>query len=309
MDWLTDNFLANMSGVPFLEFYAVVAALTVTFGYLFPRARDRAGSRSPPLTPPRPDPYEMAYLRGGGPDVIRAAIFRLQQARLIEIAAGSVATAAAKPAPGELNIVEQHVLDAIKTSPKPSDLFKRADLKDTIERFCAPMRARLHAQNLLQPDEVRSVARACLFGGGALLAALGGYKLALAIAHGRTNTGFLIILTIGSIFALALVTRKAAQGNASALGRAWLEQVRLAHAGNAGAVAALSHVAAPRSGIAVADGGALLLVSLYGYEVLKGTPHSALADIFAKSGGSDGGSSCGSGDGGGGCSGCSGGGD
>ena len=65
-------------------------------------------------------------------------------------------------------------------------------------------------------------------------------------------------------------------------------------------------------GDTVAFDGALLLVALYGFDALKGTPDAAFAKAFARS---DGGGGCGSGGGGdgggggGGCGGCGGGGD
>lgn len=306
MDGLFDNFLANMRGPDFLALYLIFACIVVGGGYFFIAAQDATGD-NPPATPSVVDPYALAYLRGGVNEVIRTAIYALRQKALVEIAEKGKLRAATYRGQ-ELNDIERSVFQVLSFGPKISTLFSDRDLQGKIERQCGAYEKRLSAERLLTPPQVRSSAKLALIVGCALLIGLAGYKTWAALLHGRSNLGFLFMETAGACVALILIYRKTAGGNASRRGKAYLAQIRLAYSGHVGAVFG----AAPdRSSGQVAIGGtALLMVGLFGFSVLKGTPDAALAQAFAQSSGSggDGGGGCGGG-GGGGCGGCGGGGD
>jgi hypothetical protein len=143
--------------------------------------------------------------------------------------------------------------------------------------------------------------------------ALGGYKFAAAIYHGRTNLSFLIVLAIAGVV-IALIAGRLPR--VTKLGNAYLERLKLAF-GPAGGHPA---VAAPNSRGAAGVDPLLLAVGVFGTAALAGTAYSYYNDAFRKSENAAGcgsgcgtcsSSSCSSGDSGsscgGGCGGCGGG--
>jgi uncharacterized protein (TIGR04222 family) len=306
MGWLLDNPLANMRGTDFLILYGTFAAAIILGAYFFIQRQDPTGARPPPATPRDVDPYELAYLRGGANEVIRTAIYALRQKGLIEIVE-KARIGATGFSPQELTPIERRVFAGIAPSPKIAALFADLDLQRTLERLCGTYKQRLSAQQLLVQPQARRAAHLALAVAGALLAALAAYKTSAAVMHGRSNLGFLIMEATGSFFLLFWIVQKSIAGNASKRGKAFLAQIQLAYSGHAGAVfgAAADHAA----GRAAIGGSALLMVGLFGFNILKGTPDAALARAFAQSSGSggDSGGGCGGGGGGGGCGGCGGG--
>lgn len=74
---LTHNALADMYGPSFLLLYAIVIVLTLAYcGWSVSRL-DATTEERLPLVPARPDPLEIAYLRGGENEVTRVAVFDL----------------------------------------------------------------------------------------------------------------------------------------------------------------------------------------------------------------------------------------
>ena len=128
--------------------------------------------------------------------------------------------------------------------------------------------------------------------------------------HGRSNVGFLFmeaaVACVAMIWMFQRPQRQPCQQTRQGLSRAG--SVRLFRPSSR-AVRGEATRGAPAS--AAFGGSALLMVGLFGFAILKGTPDAALAKAFAQSSGSggDGGGSCGGGGGGGGgCGGCGGGG-
>jgi uncharacterized protein (TIGR04222 family) len=94
MDLLTNNALLEMPGPAFLHSYAVVSAIALVALNVALRL-ESLDSRPPPRLPVRPDPYEIAFLRGGIDATIGLAIYSLQRRALIEIQPGGRMTAIA----------------------------------------------------------------------------------------------------------------------------------------------------------------------------------------------------------------------
>jgi uncharacterized protein (TIGR04222 family) len=303
VDWLFDNPLADMFGPEFLFIYGMFAVIVIGGAASFVRMQDMTGGGRPPATPSDVDPYELAYLRGGANEVVRTAIYALRQQRLIDVVGSGEIKATAGVNGWDVGALERCVFEAIKRSPKIPQLFKDEALRSNVENLCRDYKRRLSAQQLLAPPEVRRASHYALAAGLVLLVALAGYKATAALKHGHSNLGFLIVETIAACFILGWVLQKTAGGNASKLGREYLTQVQLAYSGH---VATAFGAPTSRVGGAAMGNAALLLVGLFGFCILKGTPDAALAQQFAasQSGGGDGGGGCGGGGGGGGCGGC-----
>jgi uncharacterized protein (TIGR04222 family) len=315
MDWLVRNPIADMYGPHFLLLYAAVSALTLILCRRALRSADPTRWMVPPPVPPHPDPYELAYLRGGENELVRVVVLGLIQRgylaasehRKAWLKAGSeavVAQAPRPPDPRHLTPLERAVFDGFSSPKSPSEMFKDRALPLRLEPHWAPYRRRLEGGRLLMPPEVRGSARRIGVRGALVILGLGGYKLATALGKGRTNVGFLIIMGILALL-LLLLLGVGGVPRLSHKGRQYLERAQLAFERLKERVARLPQ--------AVADHTLLLLVGLFGLGVLAGTPYDYYREIFRRSearGGSCG-TGCGScggggGDGGGGCGGCGG---
>ncbi len=85
MNWLFDNPLANLPGTYFLLLYAVVIGTAlVVFNSLKSQFDQTAKMPLPPI-PSEPDPFEIAYLRGGANELARSLVFALTQKSLLQI--------------------------------------------------------------------------------------------------------------------------------------------------------------------------------------------------------------------------------
>ena len=310
MGWQYDNFLGNMPGPDFLAFYAICAVVVLTAAYLFIANQDVTGRRPPPATPSAVDPYELAYLRGGINEVIRAAAYALWQRGVIELAENGCIRPAHSTVQ-DLTPIEREVLGTISPAPKIAALFSDKSLRLRLERLCDDYERRLSAEQLLTPPEARRAARLTLFVASGLLIALAGYKLAAAAAHGRSNVGFLVMEAALVCFVLLWGLGRVNLNRTSRRGKAYLAQIQLAYSGHLRTVKAANPESVP--GQSVLGGSALLMIGLFGVAALQDTAEAPFAKAFAQSSGSggDGGGSCGGGDGGGGggCGGCGGGGD
>jgi uncharacterized protein (TIGR04222 family) len=307
MDWWLSNPLAEMRGPEFLMFYAVFAVLVVISAYFFIDMADMTGGMAPPPTPADIDAYELAYLRGGVNEVVRTAIYSLKQQRLIEVVEkGRIRATGERANLRAITDIEDRVLAAIRPAPTIAALFKDSNLRSNIEAACERYRRRLSAQHLLAPPEKRRAGHYALAFGLALLVALAGYKLGLAMQHHRSNVGLLCVEAGGACLILLVLFNKTTSATASKRGKAFLAQAQLAFA-----PAASSAFNTRTGAAAVGTGSALFMVGLFGFSILSGTSDAALAQEFARASqsGGDGGGGCGGGDGGGGggCGGCGGG--
>lgn len=320
MGWLIHNPFGDMYGPAFLVFYLAVIALTYVSAYRSLKARDATRWMEPPAVPFDPDPYEVAYLRGGTNEVIRVGLLALIQRGYVEIfddkpkrfspKVSKIRKTADHPPEDRLEPFERAILQACPDSFAPADLFKSRGLSEQIEPFSEFYRKRAETEELLLPEAVKRAAFPTWLTGAAVLLGIAGYKVIAAVTNGRPNFMILVMLSITATTILALVVIVLTRRRLSDRGREYLDQLRLAFAelktpvdsGESSAVPDVSNT--------------LLMVSLFGLTSLKGTPQASYAALFpqaASSGcggggcGGGGGGGCGGGGcGGGGCGGCGG---
>jgi len=304
MDALTNNALVDMQGPTFLAFYAVVSAITLVALNLLLRI-DSTGDRPPPV-PTRPDPYEIAYLRGGVGAVIQLAAYALKCREMIEMQAGGrIARVSGLADP--TNPIETRVLDEVGLGETASGLLSSRALRASLEGKCETFRQRLERQDLIATGSPRARAYALTALTGAALVALAAWKIVVAEGRHHHNVGFLFAEAAAVVVLLVVSVQIATRSPASQRGRAYLNRLKAAYSGHATALASSTSRFDP-----VASGLALAAVGALGFSALRGTSDEAFAREFTKNSGSggDGGScSSGGGDGGGGCGGCGGGGD
>jgi uncharacterized protein (TIGR04222 family) len=294
--------ILHLPGPQFLAFYGIVAVIVLVAAFLLMFFADTTGTDNLPSVPAAPDPIEVAYLSGGVNAVLRTVVYDLRQLGLLTLEKDNRLVAAGA-APTALTRMQRRVLDKVLDRPEIGSLFKDKSLRSSLETILDPMRARLAANDLLRPDSVKRTRDWTLGLGLLILLGLAAAKIEIALSLGITKVQFLIFLTIFSAVCLFLLVSFFSRRAASRRGRAYLEAMRLVYSSvTPSAVARITPAGSGGGGIAY--DGALLLVALYGFDALKGTPDAAFAKAFARSDGGGGcGSSCGGGGDGGGCGG------
>jgi uncharacterized protein (TIGR04222 family) len=307
MDWLTDNPIVNMPGPNFLGFYVLVSLIVLLAFNVIVRT-DGTNQRAPPFVPTRPDPYEIAYLRGGVGAVISLAIYSLKRSQTIEMQAGGNVTSVPGLGP-PANPLEARVLEELGVGASLGQLFGSRDLRASIFSQCVTFRQRLARQDLVLTDAARNKVRGLGIAAAIALGGLAALKIFVAQSHGHKNVGFLFGAAIVAIMALIWSVKVVTRPVANRRGRAYLERVQSAYASGGGPQASAGSDFDP-----IASDASLLVVGAIGLEALHGTPDEAFAREFVKNSGGGASGGCGSsgggcGGGGGGCGGCGGGGD
>ena len=157
MDWLTDNPIVNMPGPNFLGFYALVSLIVLlAFNVLVRSGETNQGAL--PSVPMRPDPYEIAYLRGGVGAVISLAIYSLKRSQTIEMQAKGQVTRVPGLGP-PANPLEARVLEELGGAPRWVDSWVRATFAPRSSGSARRSRQHLARQDLVMTDAARNKAR------------------------------------------------------------------------------------------------------------------------------------------------------
>lgn len=341
MEWLWENPIAEMAGPKFLLLYACVSAAAVVVCRLAVRGLDWTGRLPPPPVPSAPDPYEIAYLRGGENEVTRAGIFSLIKRGLLSFSRQGkkvrIERTNAGPPRNSHGQIERRIYDWFDRPRESGEVFRGGGLAQSLRGLCAGYEQALRRDQLLTPPSVKGGAWTVRLAGLAVIAGLGGYKLLVALSKGRFNVGFLVVLCVVAIVVLLAATRTP---RISRRGRAHLERLRLAFERLKGggpsdawrgyedaSGALLSHGAAAGQGAtARAVDPSLVVLGVFGASALAAADYENYKAAFQRSSagtgdasscgggcgssdsssGSDSGSSCGGGGCGGGCGGCGG---
>ena len=121
MEWLTSNTIANMRGPDFLFLYGTTIVAVLIAGWWLIRNADTSGQELAMPLSSELDPYEIAYLRGGGVELIRLGVFRLIQAHCLIAGGdgnGTIVQSRQHPAPPRMTNIEQGSVHGICHSPK-----------------------------------------------------------------------------------------------------------------------------------------------------------------------------------------------
>lgn len=322
MDFLLDNPLATMYGPLFLGVYAVLIVVSIVSVAVYRSQADKTEQLSPPAIPPQFDAFEIAYLRGGINELARAVIFSLMKRGLIEVSgdkSSGMLRSTDAPMPGDLSAIEKDALGWVGGSREVKEVFNaKSGLVKQLESRGYHYQYSLEERNLLPGEDIQNAIKRIGHIAAFTVAAVGGYKILTAVAHGNFNIFFTILLGViglGVIFAVSRPPR------ITKLGKAYLKRLQLAfedirNPTLAEKIGTVPTLAGAQGGYAAVD-PLMLSVGIFGTGVLAGTAFSGYNDAFHRSqqngGGTSGcGSACGScsssgGDGGGGCGGCGGG--
>lgn len=320
MDWFLHNLIADLPGPQFLIVYGVTIVTVLAGAAIWLRLYRSSSDDLPPLAVPEsPDPHEVAYLRGGPNELIRLVVFDLLQRNYLkhELTSGllgfgrkdTIVAARVRQERENLGSLERDVFDRFVTPRDAASLF-RGDLPELIEERCQTLRERLIEDRLLSSSERQSAGIVAGLAGVAAVLGLGGYKLAVAIAKGHSNVGFLLLLTAVAVVGLFLICRNP---RVTRRGKRYLDDLRTAYE----RVQARAAIDATRSDEPAPE--MALMFAVFGMTALSTTRYAYFRDMFARGdtsgtsswgscgGGSCGGGGCGGGGcGGGGCGGCGG---
>lgn len=308
MNTIPHNLIADMAGPSFLLFFLIAAVITIVGCRLWLRSADSSIALPPIPLPPNPDPLETAFLKGGHNEVTRVAIFSLIQRGHLEFfqppktlglfkKATQIRRAAKGPNSRLLTPIEKTVFHHFSEPRTARQIFQSPNLPASVQMACIDYEKNLQREHLLASDELKSRSWTACGLGVLVLVLLAGYKLAVAIAKGRHNFGFLIALGILSVIVLLLVCRPP---RVTKRGKSYLDRLQ-------------NSFQQLKGSSNCDDTTMLILVALFGATVLQGTAFADYHDMFRQTstggcGGGCGGGGCGGGGcGGGGCGGCGGG--
>ncbi|MCU0239024.1 MAG: TIGR04222 domain-containing membrane protein [Pyrinomonadaceae bacterium] len=311
MNFLFDNPIANMQGSIFLIFYGVLISITALTFYLSKSKLDWTANQPIPLVPQNPDPYQVAYLRGGENELIRTLIFSLTQKGFLLLTnydnTSYISLAQNQPNWTTLTELERSILGYFQTSRETKEVF--SGLSNVIAPFATQYEQQMVNNHLVTPKEVIYKVRVFSFIAFGIVALIGGYKFLAAVMQGRSNVIFLVIFTIVAfiIFMILGKTKRLSQK-----GEKFVEAIQ-----NAFDKLRYNQKIQANSTTFNSFDPTLLAMGIFGTSVLIGSQYNDFEQAFQRSsvsGGSSCGSACGSSScssgsdgGGGGCGGCGGG--
>jgi uncharacterized protein (TIGR04222 family) len=282
----------------------LVIAVTYLIIWVWLRSRDSTHLLPPIQVPIDPDPCEIAYLRGGENEVLRLIILELIQRKYLKVEGDSFGRNPGSPDVRHLEEPFRSCYSELAKGMKASEVFQ-SRLPATVKRHCQEIDSALMQNSLLHNPQLLRLRWQAAFPAALLIAGLGTYKLMVALAKGRSNVGFLLMLGIGGIIGLAAVSTHALP-RCSRRGREYLQKLRTAFD-------QLRPRGKTYSTASALDPNLLLLASVFGISILADSAYASYHKAFKRASadssggcGSGCGSSCGGGCGGGGCGGCGG---
>ena len=278
------NSITNMCGPDFLILYGAVIAVTLFVCWWLARSCDRTGELPQLPFAEAPDPYEIAYLRGGENEVTRLVVFDLIQCGCLEVveepkkwwqskAEPQLAQVPNHPDWGHLSPIQREAFDSFASPRKASEIFAEVAIPSRIQRYCHVYEERLQSEQLSCPAEVKSAALGFGLIGVAIVLGLGGYKLVAALGQGHFNVLFLLLM---GLVASAILIWVCKPPRLSKRGKEYVAGLEQAFSGlkESGTIVSLS--------ASTHDPALLLSVGLFGVGVLAGTPFGYYEEMFHK---------------------------
>jgi uncharacterized protein (TIGR04222 family) len=181
----------DLTGPQFLVFYLGLSALVIIALVL---ARKYTESfRAPKLD--LSDPYLIAYLRGSAPEALRVAAVSLIDRGLL-VATGTQLKTAEKASPDAVRRpIEKELLHRFKRADEATVIFDDSRLRAT----CKPFEQTLKNAGLLPNEQIQNSRLTRLLIACVIVGGVGSIKLLVALARGRTNVWFLVILMVATL--------------------------------------------------------------------------------------------------------------
>lgn len=257
------NPIAKTNGIVFLLLYGFVVAITLWLCWAIARSLDTTQSLSPPPVAKDPDPYEIAYLRNGTPEVTRLAVFNLiQRHYLYVLEEDKIAQLPEHPDVNSLSPLEWDIFYWF-SSPRPAKEIDLSSLAHRIEQHCTVYRQNLHIKKLLFDCPKDAVVAFWL--GRGIIVGLGAYKIILALVRNEFSIGLLLAIAIG--VALIVLQRICRTPRLSARGQKYLARLQRTF---------------EKLNISQEESNSnSLAVAAFGLSVLSKTPYAFVEKLFA----------------------------
>lgn len=299
----------DLTGPQFLVFYIGLSAIAIIALVLTRKYSESPAAPKLDLS----DPYLIAYLRGAEPEALRVATVSLIDRGLL-VATGTQLKTADKASPDAVRRpIERELLLRFRRADEATAIFDDARLRAT----CKPFEQTLKNAGLLPNDQIHNSRMTRLLVACAIVGGAGVVKVLVALARGRTNIWFLVILMAATI----VIAIKVSFPRLTESGKALIADLQNLYSG------------LKDRALLLQGGGAtiepMMLAAVFGVGALSGANFAYTHALFprahanaqsasggsscgsscstvASCGSSDGGSSCGGGGCGGGCGGCGG---
>ena len=199
----------DLRGPQFLLFYLCLG-IAVTIVAVWVRR-----SREHPADPPRPlaDYLEIAFLRGGAAETVRVAILNLVDRGVLALSGETVQIAAGEQTAHLFRPTERAIATRARQVSKAAELLADRDVTRAATAECEPELVR---RGLLPSPSQQASRHGLWVLTGGTLAFVAGLKIAVAVARGRSNVGFLVILGFAFVVVTFIIThpRRTAAGSA-----------------------------------------------------------------------------------------------
>ena len=263
--WLTHNAIADMPGPSYLLVYGILVLITIVIVRIRTRRLDPSLELDPPTVPGRLSAHQIAHLRGGAPRVLAVVLYDLCRRGYLQILrAGErgpmVGRSEGVGQLGLLSDFERAVFGEIKIPRPVVELRKDGRLAVLTEQYCAKLEEPLEDDLLLMPRQCQTEALGVGWAAAVCLLILAIYKVLVALAKGRQNVGFLIVLGIAGAIAVMVAARLP---RLTRQGKAYLDRLCLAFENWPARIAS--------SPDAAADPAAVMAIALLGLPALAGT--------------------------------------
>jgi uncharacterized protein (TIGR04222 family) len=181
----------DLTGPQFLVFYLGLSALVIIALVLTRKYTE--SFRAPKLD--LSDPYLIAYLRGSAPEALRVAAVSLIDRGLL-VATGTQLKTAEKASPDAVRRpIEKELLHRFKRADEATVIFDDSRLRAT----CKPFEQTLKNAGLLPNEQIQNSRLTRLLIACVIVGGVGSIKLLVALARGRTNVWFLVILMVATL--------------------------------------------------------------------------------------------------------------
>src|SRR6476469_3547812 len=200
MDMLLHNPIADMYGPHFLLFYSFIIGTTLVACWRF--IQDPTKKQPLPLIPTNPDPYEIAYLRGGETELTKLSVFNLIQRGYLQVNEQSIQQAPNYPHLDGLNLIESEFFNCFSSSHQVDEMKFSSFLPFIVREKYAVYEQSLQNEQLLYAEEWKAWNVKVGLASAAIVFSLGSYKLLVALAKGHNNVGLLIAMGVISIVML-----------------------------------------------------------------------------------------------------------
>ncbi len=216
----------DLRGPEFLLFYFIFSIIVLLVLFFLRQRDERRDGGKPPLD----DPYLVAFLRGGESAALRVATLSLIDRGLLSLKSSGASVLFRGAAENHLELKDPLALETVKRpiEKRVLEAFKTAQpISLTLDSLvgctaCVDYAASLQELGLLPGPDIRSARRRRFKVALYVLLGVAGLKIVVALARGRTNILFLIILAALA----AYLTSRTSNPFRTARGDKFLEDVR-----------------------------------------------------------------------------------